>query len=290
MRAFRAARFSVIFPPLSMFSLVLGCGDGVVLEDEAGAYRLQYDCSVFQPAAHSTSEFGLVRDYAIRAVSYANKVGHMELVRPMMAADAKRASAELEQLVVEYLCGGGGLAAPIEKKPSDGPSIAELREEFRSKETPLELHTPAPAFTLPLLTSEYLTGESSYISLSDWRGKYVLLNFWGSWCSPCLQEHEELVRIWERFRHRDFLVYGIVYHDEPERAWAWVQEHSPDGFPSLVDEEGEVAFHYRVRGVPRTYLLGPEGDVVRTWLGWNGRVDLTEALDNLLPKPETGTR
>lgn len=174
---------------LLCFVALLGCGDSLVLEDDAGAFRLRYNCSSFEPAAHSSSEFGLVRDYAVRAVSYANKDGNLDPVRRMMVADANGEHGELERLVVEYLCNGGRLEEPIPREPSDGPSVAELRERLRSKETPLEINTPAPEFRLPLLTPGFLSGDRSYLSLEDHRGDYVLISFWGTWCSPCLQEH-----------------------------------------------------------------------------------------------------
>ena len=57
----------------------------------------------------------------------------------------------------------------------------------------------------------------------------------------------------------------------------------------LVDDGAAVAAEYGVRGIPRSYLIGPSGDVVQTWLGWGpGRTEgLVRALDNLLPSPPT---
>jgi cytochrome c biogenesis protein CcmG/thiol:disulfide interchange protein DsbE len=122
-------------------------------------------------------------------------------------------------------------------------------------------------------------------------GSYVLITFGGPSCSPCVAEHYDLMPIWTRFRDRGFSVVSIL-HDTPERGWEWLKPRAPQSFPMLVDEGFEVAKKYGVRGIPRTYLIGPSGDVVQTWLGWTSMrsEELSRALDGLLPPLESRSR
>ena len=284
-RAFRAIGAWVLLPVLS------SCRQTLVLQDDEGAFRLSYACKSFEPRARSTSEVALVRSYAIRAVSYANSTGDIDSVRAMLPADAEGDTGELERLVVEYLCGGGALAEPLNTDPSQTAKIGESRATAGFREGELELGSPAPSFRLPILDQRYFDQAPELVSLSDMAGSYVLITFGGPSCSPCVAEHHDLIPIWTRFRDRGFSVVGILY-DTPERGWEWLKPMASQTFPMLVDEGFEVAKKYGVRGIPRTYVIGPSGDVVQTWLGWTSMrsEELSRALDGLLPPLESRSR
>lgn len=271
--------------------ILFACGQTVVLQDDEGAFRLSYGCESFESRARSTSEVALVRSYAIKAVSYANQTGDIDPVRAMMAADAEGDTEELERLVVEYLCGGGALAEPLNTDPSETANTGESRATAGFREGELELGSLAPSFRLPVLGQRYFDQTPEFMSLSDMAGSYVLITFGGPSCSPCVAEHHDLMTIWTRFRDRGFSVVSILY-DTPERGWEWLKPMAPQSFPMLVDEGFEVAKKYGVRGIPRTYLVGPSGDVVQTWLGWTSMrsEELSRALDGLLPPLESRSR
>jgi cytochrome c biogenesis protein CcmG/thiol:disulfide interchange protein DsbE len=109
----------------------------------------------------------------------------------------------------------------------------------------------APTFALapvgggPVVTSESL------------KGRPVVLNFWATWCAPCLQEHETLVRTAATLRG-DVTFLGVVYEDEEDRVQAFLQRRG-SAYPSLLDPEARTAIAYGVAGVPETYFIDAAG-------------------------------
>lgn len=106
--------------------------------------------------------------------------------------------------------------------------------------------------------------EGNQVSLSSLRGKYVLLDFWASWCGPCRKENPNVVRLYEQYKDKDFEIYGVSL-DRDKNAWikaikddnlTWV--HGSD----LKYWSSDVAVQYGVNGIPATYLLDQEGRVI----------------------------
>ncbi len=118
---------------------------------------------------------------------------------------------------------------------------------------------PAPDFALPPLP-----GREQGVSRADLGGEVVLVNFFASWCVPCLAEHPVLTRL---AREQGVTVYGINYKDRPEDALAWLQRHG-DPFGRIgVDAEGRTAIDWGVYGVPETFVVDREGRVRFRWPG-----------------------
>lgn len=106
--------------------------------------------------------------------------------------------------------------------------------------------------------------DGKNISLSSLRGKYVLLDFWASWCGPCLAEVPNVKEIYERYKDRGFEVYGVSLDDKKD---AWEKAIGQHGLTwthvsSLKGWECPVAKQYNVTGIPRMYLLDKEGRIV----------------------------
>jgi len=271
---------------MSFLPFCLACGEPLVLESEDGAFRLEYDCASFEPTAKSTSEFALVREYAVRAVRHATGLGSLDPVSAMMQADADRRLQDLERLLVEYLCSGGGLSDEVPAPTGPPPRMAA----DLPVEKVWEIGSQAPRFGLPVLNSGFASERVDSLSLDDFEGEYLLLTFWATWCSPCIAEQRDLVPIWDRFKDRGFSVLGVLHRDDPERALAWVNQNIPNTFPTVVDDRRELAEEYGIRGIPRTFLIGPEGDIVQVLWGFTGeRADqMLHALERLLPSASSG--
>ena len=106
---------------------------------------------------------------------------------------------------------------------------------------------PAPQWVLPQL----LAPEAS-LGGADLAGKPYLVNFWASWCAPCLQEHPVLVDL---ARRKLITLVGINYKDEPTQARGWLNRHSDPFDRVAADRLGRIAIDFGVYGVPETFLI-----------------------------------
>lgn len=112
---------------------------------------------------------------------------------------------------------------------------------------------PAPAFALADL-------DGNTVSLEDLKGTPVLMNFWATWCVPCMAEHESFRGATRILGDRVKFV-GVVYQDEPSLIRRFLAQRGSWG-PTLVDPASKVAISYGVYGVPESYLIDRDGVIV----------------------------
>jgi peroxiredoxin len=117
----------------------------------------------------------------------------------------------------------------------------------------LEIGNPAPDFQL-----DNLDGQS--ISLSDSRGRLVLVNFWASWCPPCRSEMPFIQNIFtdKKWAEEGLIVLAIDIGESPSTVREFVKKEGLT-FPVLLDIEREVSIEYYVRAIPTTYFIDREG-------------------------------
>jgi cytochrome c biogenesis protein CcmG/thiol:disulfide interchange protein DsbE len=139
------------------------------------------------------------------------------------------------------------------------------------------VNKPAAAFT-----ADKLDGSGT-LSLSDYAGKVVVLNFFASWCPPCKEENPALVRVWERYRTSDVVFIGIVYSDSTDKARAYVSTNGVT-WPTVQDGDGRIAFAYGVFGPPETYFIGPDGIIAGRHIGAVDEATLITGIDSLRPR------
>jgi cytochrome c biogenesis protein CcmG/thiol:disulfide interchange protein DsbE len=136
--------------------------------------------------------------------------------------------------------------------------VANLGRDPHVVTSPL-IGRPAPPFMLVPL------GGGDPVSLEALRGRVVVLNFWASWCVPCVQEHPALTSA-ARASGADVVFLGVVYEDEEARAKDFVAEHG-SAFPSLMDPDSKTAIAYGIFGVPETYFISPGGTIADKFVG-----------------------
>ena len=118
--------------------------------------------------------------------------------------------------------------------------------------------SPAPDFTLPDL-------ERGKVSLKDFRGKLLMLNFWASWCVPCREEMPAMERLYQKSRDHGFVIVGVNLKDDKKSARSFVKELEIT-FPIAFDPDGEVGLLYGAWGLPATYLIDADGiALARAW-------------------------
>jgi cytochrome c biogenesis protein CcmG/thiol:disulfide interchange protein DsbE len=156
------------------------------------------------------------------------------------------------------------------------PLLIFLALSFRSD--PRDIASPLIGKTAPLFTLQDLEGE--VYSLEELRGQPVVINFWATWCQPCIAEHPVLVAASRRYEGRvKFL--GVIYNDEPELIQRFVQQMGAWG-PSLVDENLSVALAYGVYGAPETFFIDASGTIVDKATGAMSPQFVVNLLESLL--------
>jgi cytochrome c biogenesis protein CcmG/thiol:disulfide interchange protein DsbE len=115
----------------------------------------------------------------------------------------------------------------------------------------------APDFTLPLLTAQ---GKQT-LSLSAFKGKPVVINFWSSTCEPCKDEMPLLESQWERVRSQGVVFLGIDVEDTSSDGLRFLQEHGAT-YASVIDSSGETLVSYGVTYTPETIFIDRSGKVV----------------------------
>ena len=127
-----------------------------------------------------------------------------------------------------------------------------------------------------------MTVDDVPFRLSDTRGRWVLVNFFATWCVPCRLEHGDLIQIAQR---GDAAVVGVVYSDSVQAVKEFRADEGGD-WPMLTDPRGRIALDFGVAGVPESYLIDPDGRIAAKILGGIRAVD----FDRLLAEARVGGR
>lgn len=157
----------------------------------------------------------------------------------------------------------------------------------RDRFTAAEVGARAPGFDLPTL-------DGDTTSLDAYDGQVVLLNFWATWCPPCVHEMPSMERLYQDLRARGFVVLGVSVDVDPGqpdadgRVQGIVREYVDRlgvTFPILLDPAGSVEGVYNVSGLPTTYVIGRDGRIegrivgAREWDSEEYRRRIEELLD-----------
>lgn len=136
----------------------------------------------------------------------------------------------------------------------------------------------------PPIGARTLDGDE--FDLGDRRGRWVVVNFFATWCIPCLEEHPELVAFDEAHSAAgDAAVVSVLFDDEPDEARQFFEERGGD-WPVVIDDEGAIGVAYGVARVPESFLVAPDGTVVQRLVGGVTRAQ----LDGLLAQYEAAAR
>lgn len=155
--------------------------------------------------------------------------------------------------------------------------LVNLGRDPRAIQTPM-IGRPAPPFALPEV------GSTRTISLADFRGKPVVVNFWATWCVPCYAEHEVL-RSTAAAMGDNVHFLGIVYDDTEQNIQKFLAQNGA-AYPALMDAGGKTAIAYGVYGVPETFFIDANGKIVEKF---EGALDYGSIQANIRRATESGT-
>lgn len=147
-----------------------------------------------------------------------------------------------------------------EPKPDSAPQVGKL----------------APNFQLPDL-------EGKSVSLSDFLGSPIVVNFWASWCGPCVHEMPYIQGVYDEWSAKGLVLLGINIGESPSKARQFMDSNHLF-FPVLLDEDGKVAELYSIRGIPTTIFIDEEGIVQVIKIGaFPSKAAIEDNLSKIIP-------
>ncbi|WDT76921.1 MAG: TlpA disulfide reductase family protein [Candidatus Manganitrophus sp.] len=159
----------------------------------------------------------------------------------------------------------------------EGSRILGLLCLLSSPAWPASIGDAAPGFSLP-------APQEGKVSLEEFKGKVVLINFWASWCTPCQEELPELQKIYQKYQERGFEVIGINIDKKQVNAEKLIQRFNLT-FPVGLDPESSTIREYKGRSMPMSYLIDRQGAIRELFFGFNRKKlagmekSIVEALD-----------
>jgi peroxiredoxin len=154
-----------------------------------------------------------------------------------------------EQQLVAY-------ADDIKDDFKDNPAVQTFLRQMAAAK-PISVGHKAPDFTIASI-------DGKQVKLSDYKGKYVMLDFWASWCGPCRQENPNVVKQYKMYKDKGFNILGISLDTEKKD---WQQAVNTDGLSwahvsDLQRFEGPTERLYRIEAIPSNFILDPQGVIV----------------------------
>lgn len=134
----------------------------------------------------------------------------------------------------------------------------------------------APIFNIPLYND-----AGGDFNLADQQGKIVVINFWASWCGPCRDEAPALEAVWQRYKDKGVVIVGVAYSDTEAASRAFMEEFGLT-YPNGPDMGTRVSELYHIRGVPETFIIDQNGNIVEFIYAQVNEQDLSATLDKLL--------
>lgn len=200
--------------------------------------------------------------YTKQAVDFANKQPNLAGFYAMSTLDPEVAEEEL----ISY-------NEKIKDQFTENITVNQFRDEV-TKLKRLAKGQPAPLF-------EAYTPNNKTVRLSDYKGKYTLVDFWASWCVPCRKENPNLVRIYNTYKDKNFTILGVSLDNNPG---SWMRAIEDDKLPwtnisDLKAWSSDLIIDYRIKAIPASVLLDQDGNILAKNLRSN---ELEKVLQEVL--------
>lgn len=129
-----------------------------------------------------------------------------------------------------------------------------------------QLGFAVPEGSLPLIDFELPNLDGVTEKLSDYKGQFIFLNFWATWCGPCQSEMPDMENVYNELKDQGFTIVAVDLGEDSSTVQTFVDELSLT-FPVLLDETGGVGSMYNAQSIPTTYLINREGNILGRAIG-----------------------
>jgi cytochrome c-type biogenesis protein len=180
---------------------------------------------------------------------------------------------------------------------TDNISWISQRLQFINAEELLTLETTSPSVQPADAAESPQTAYGTYdftltsidgerVRLADYQGKAVLVNFWATWCGPCVIETPALVRVYNKYKERGFSVIGVALQSEDENIKEFVKKYRVP-YAIASDTTSEVGLRYQVFALPSSFLFTADGKVKKAFMGYVEEEALERELQAVIGPPTT---
>ena len=118
------------------------------------------------------------------------------------------------------------------------------------------------------------------ISKNDYSGKIIILDFWSSWCIPCIQEGPVLSNLSKEWSDRNVQFIGVSVWDTKENVLDFIKQNDIQ-YPNAIDKNGQIAIDFGVRGIPEKIIINSNGKIIHRIIGPSTKPSLEKILDQL---------
>ena len=132
----------------------------------------------------------------------------------------------------------------------------------------------------PFADFELTTLDGDVISIADFRGKIVVVDFWSSWCAPCRAEGPILAETYNKWRDRGVEFIGVAIWDTSGPVEDFIERHGIE-YVNGIDPTGEIFVDFGVSGIPEKFFINPDGEIVRKVIGPNTSRTLDDILTDM---------
>ncbi len=210
----------------------------VVLRGDDGVKEVAYACADRTSRLRDTVAMRVIADYSLRLVRAAARDRDTARIRTLSSLYARRDWTALEHVSVDQAC--------VADRPLAPPAL-------------IFPHPMAQAPGFDLATAD----GSRRIVLAALRGRIVVIDFWSTWCAPCVRELPHLAELANTYSSR-VVVVGVLFEDTSDRAREWLAQHPTGRMEHVLDPDSSVARAYHVQLVPEVFVLDTLGRVMRS--------------------------
>lgn len=133
----------------------------------------------------------------------------------------------------------------------------------------------APDFTLPDL-------EGNSLTLSDFKGRVIILNFWATWCPPCRKEIPDFVELYEKYKDEGLLIIGVNLDRGDSRTVKQFSKNYKINYPIVLGNVNVTQDYGGIRGIPTTFVIDRKGNIKKKYVGYRPKATFEEAVKRLL--------